>query len=33
MMPVLSIIGFARLKPTDGAEMAGNDNRGRRRAG
>ena len=23
LFPVLSVIGFARLKPTDGAEMAG----------
>jgi EmrB/QacA subfamily drug resistance transporter len=31
MMPVLSIIGFARLKPTDGAEIAGQNNRRGRR--
>jgi EmrB/QacA subfamily drug resistance transporter len=31
MMPVLGVIGFVRLKPTDGAEIAGQQSRRRRR--
>jgi EmrB/QacA subfamily drug resistance transporter len=32
LMPVLSIVGFSMLKPSDGAEMAGHGRRGRRAA-
>jgi hypothetical protein len=30
LFPIVSIIGFFRLKPGDGAEMAGRERRGRR---